>query len=112
MATPIQDIKINPGLRLTDPAFPSKSTRNNVEFVNRVGEYQKRMEELSQAIRETLNVQDVKLNFSVDRSTGQVVIRIIDGESGEVIREIPPEELLSLAREMEELTGILYNQEI
>ncbi len=31
--------------------------------------------------------------FSVDRDTHRVVVRIIDGDSGELIRTIPPEKL-------------------
>ena len=112
MTTPIQDIKTNLNVRLAETSAPTKPSREDKDAKNRMGEYRKRIEELSQTIREELNVQNVKLNFSVDRFTGKVVVRVIDGESGEVIREIPPEELLSLAREMKELTGILYNHEI
>ncbi len=37
-------------------------------------------------------VQSVKrnLNFSIDDSSGQVVVKVIDGDSGEVVRQILP----------------------
>ena len=35
-----------------------------------------------------------KLNFSVNEETGRVIIQVVDSESGEVVREIPPEEMI------------------
>lgn len=37
-----------------------------------------------------------ELHFTVDEETGRSVIKVIDSESKEVIKEIPPEEILSL----------------
>lgn len=39
-----------------------------------------------------------ELNISVDEESGQTVIRVIDPVSKEVIRQIPREEILALAR--------------
>ena len=39
-----------------------------------------------------------ELHFNVDKESGRTVIRVIDPESDEVIRQIPPEEILALAR--------------
>jgi flagellar protein FlaG len=52
-------------------------------------------------------VQNVhrNLNFSIDDSTGQTVVKVIDAESEEVIRQIPSEEMLALARRLNELNG-------
>ena len=43
------------------------------------------------------------LTFSVDDITGQTVIVVTDSESDEVVRQIPSEELLDLARKLQEL---------
>lgn len=42
-----------------------------------------------------------ELQFSVDETSGRTVIRVIDAETDEVIRQIPPEEVLALARYLE-----------
>ena len=39
------------------------------------------------------NLYNTYAEFSVDRDTHKVVVRIIDGNSGELIRTIPPEDL-------------------
>lgn len=50
------------------------------------------------------NVQR-NLNFSIDESTGQTVVKVIDAESEEVIRQFPSEEMLALARHLSEMNG-------
>lgn len=50
------------------------------------------------------NVQR-NLQFKVDDSTDRVVMSIVDKKTGEVIRQIPSEEVLALAQRMQELNG-------
>lgn len=45
------------------------------------------------------------LQFSVDDSTGETVIRVIDTQTKEVIRQIPPDEMLALARALLQMSG-------
>lgn len=40
------------------------------------------------------------LNFALDEDSGKMVVKIIDAESQELVRQIPPEELLVLARRL------------
>ncbi len=60
-------------------------------------------------------VQGVRreLRFSVDETTGRTVIRVLDAETEEVIRQIPPEELMAVARSLAEgreagIEGLLF----
>lgn len=45
------------------------------------------------------------LQFKVDETTNQVVVSVIDQKSGEVIRQIPSDEVLALAKRLKELYG-------
>lgn len=63
------------------------------------------------------SAQAQELSFSVHEKTGTVVVKVIDRESKEVIRQIPAEEMLRLAERMQELEGknepgLLLKQEI
>jgi len=65
-------------------------------------------QELTAAVGQIASyVQNVQrnLNFSVDEASGETVIKVIDSESSEVIRQIPSEEMLALARRLRELNG-------
>uniref|UniRef100_UPI00235966B8 flagellar protein FlaG n=2 Tax=Pseudomonas aeruginosa TaxID=287 RepID=UPI00235966B8 len=55
-------------------------------------------------------VQSVKrnVNFSIDDSSGQVVVKVIDGDSGEVVRQIPSEEVLKLAARLDDVRSVLF----
>ena len=52
-----------------------------------------------------------ELRFSVDDESGRSVIKVIDSSSREVIRQIPPEEVLALVAHMEEFdSGLVHEQ--
>lgn len=47
----------------------------------------------------------LQLSFHMDEKTDRVVISVIDKESQEVIRQVPPEEILKLAESLENIRG-------
>jgi flagellar protein FlaG len=55
---------------------------------------------------------DVNLKFSVNRASGQVVVAVTDEESGEIIRQIPSEEMVHLSTKLEEMMGLIFDQKI
>ena len=50
------------------------------------------------------------LSFSVDQVTGYNVVRVVNPDTNEVIRQLPSEELLKIARSMENWNSVLVNQ--
>lgn len=53
-----------------------------------------------------------QLSFRVDEETKRVVISVIDQESKEVIRQVPPEELLELAEKLDAARGSVVKQTV
>ena len=51
------------------------------------------------------------LNFSLDDSSGRVVVKVTDSVFGEVIRQIPSEEALRLAESLDEVRSLLFKAE-
>lgn len=47
------------------------------------------------------------VEFELSEHSGRTIIRLVDRESGEVIREIPPEELITLSERLEQIRGLL-----
>lgn len=45
------------------------------------------------------------LQFTVDDSTQELVVKIVDSNSGELVRQIPSEEMLAFIARMQELDG-------
>lgn len=58
-------------------------------------------------------VQAIKrdLNFRIDESSGRVVVQVLDGGSGDVVRQIPSEEALELAARLEDMRSLLFREE-
>ena len=69
-----------------------------------------------QKVVEKLNehVQKIQrdLQFSVDDASGRTIVRVINSETEEVVRQIPSEEVLRISRNIEEqladVTGLLF----
>lgn len=55
-------------------------------------------------------VQSVQRNlaFSIDESSGQVVVKVTDRDSGDVIRQLPSEEALRLSEQLETLRSLMF----
>ena len=49
------------------------------------------------------------VRFERDSGTEDLVVKIVDSDTDEVIRQIPPEELRNLTRHLKELSGNLVN---
>lgn len=48
-------------------------------------------------------------SVSVDRDSGMLVVRITDEVTGEIVKQIPPRELLEADRSMERIIGLLVD---
>jgi flagellar protein FlaG len=70
-------------------------------------------------LSEFVQISNRQLNFSVDEGSNKLVVKVTDVESGEVIRQIPSEEVLKLSERLQELqtevgtaVGLLFNKHV
>lgn len=78
-------------------------------------------DEISSAVeglKDFAKTSNRQLNFSIDEGSAKQVVKVTDAESGEVIRQIPSEEILKLSERLQELqsdlgatVGILFNKQ-
>lgn len=70
--------------------------------------------EIGEAV-ESLNqyAQSVQrqLEFTVDEESGKTIIKVIDAETGETIRDIPPEEVLNMQKQLKETSDQLFHRD-
>ncbi len=65
-----------------------------------------RKKELNRAIMHVSGyVQNItrQLNFSIDEELGKTIVRVIDENTGDVIRQIPSEDMLKLSKNLAEI---------
>lgn len=61
-------------------------------------------------VNDKMRMAKTKCEFSYHEETKRVSIKVIDEDTEEVIREIPPEETLEMLTKMWELAGILVDE--
>ena len=50
------------------------------------------------------------IEFTLDSDTGKVIVKMVDKETAQVIRQFPSEEMLALTRAMDKLQGLLIQR--
>jgi flagellar protein FlaG len=67
-----------------------------------------KIESVTRQIDSFLRSMNKSLQFRLDESTGRMIVSICDSETGEVIRQVPGEEALRIAQDLENrLSGML-----
>jgi flagellar protein FlaG len=67
------------------------------------------LQEAMAGLGELIQSQRRSLQFSVDAASGRTVIRVLDAQTQETIRQIPAEEVLNLSRWLRGSAGALIN---
>jgi flagellar protein FlaG len=98
-----------PGAELSRP--PVALAAEQVQPAAPQAQSREPLEEAVSSIKEFAQSIQRNLNFALDDSSGQVVVKVTDGISGEVIRQIPSEDALRLAESLEEARGLLFKAE-
>ncbi len=70
------------------------------------------LEKVAQQLQEFMGEMSRSLQFQVDEDSGRDVIKILDKTSGDVIKQYPSEEVLSLVSKLSESAGILIDQTV
>jgi flagellar protein FlaG len=70
------------------------------------------VEAMVDALKDLTETLQTKLNFSVDAGTNSIVVKVIDKDTDQVIKQIPPESMLELQEKMQDLTGFLLSENI
>jgi flagellar protein FlaG len=62
------------------------------------------------AINRAAKALNNSVQLSLDTDSGDAVVRVIDSETGQLIRQIPSEEALELRRAIERVAGLLIHR--
>ena len=87
----------------------AKTHQTRADATKNLEMIRERLKEISASLNEDMNIRSKSLKFSVDESTNRMLVKVIDKESGEIIRQIPSETILKVAHSLEALKGILFD---
>lgn len=99
VVTPVTPSNNAEGGSLDKKTLLSKNETLSVEEIERyVKDVQSRMDKMG-----------TNLRFTIDQSTEKIVVEITSKVDGEVIRKIPPAQLVELQSKVEEMVGLLFD---
>lgn len=52
-----------------------------------------------------------QLEFSIDEDNGEVIVKVVDAETRDVVREIPPEEIREMQKRLSEISSKLFHKD-
>ncbi|GEM_PF-2631490 len=64
-----------------------------------------------QKLNDFVQVVQRELQFSIDRDNGEVVVKVVDARTKDVVREIPPEEVRQMRKRLEEVSQKLFDSQ-
>ena len=67
------------------------------------------VKEAVEQIQRDIEAKSTDLRFTVDPATGKTIVSVVDSQTQEVVRQIPTEEIMKLARWIDRMQGLLVN---
>jgi flagellar protein FlaG len=64
------------------------------------------------AINAQLETMNRSLQFSINEKLKDIVVKIVDTKTGEIIRQIPPDEVLRLREHFKEMVGLILEKTV
>jgi len=74
------------------------------------GQEEEQLRDAADKTNEIVKELAQRLQFSVDKDTGKTVVKVIDQDTDEVIRQIPPKEMLEIAKALDTLQGLIIRK--
>jgi len=68
------------------------------------------IEKITNVLNESAKLFDISLRFSVESDINRIIVTVFDKTNDEVIRQVPPEEVVRLAKKLSEMVGVLFNK--
>jgi flagellar protein FlaG len=113
------DKKLDSQSNLVNSGRPSEDIKKAADSVRTTEQVnattQVDAEELNKAVNditESMSMMQKGLAFKVDEDLGIQVVKVIDVTTGELIRQMPNEEALEIAKKLNEVTGLLMKTEV
>ncbi|MFT2091425.1 flagellar protein FlaG [Paraglaciecola sp. 2405UD69-4] len=108
--------ELSEDLNLQAKVTESFADNQAVQQNTNLGQIEDAVTQISEFVQSSSRRQ---LNFSVDEDSNKQVVKVTDAESGDVIRQIPSEEVLKLSERLQDLqadvgtaVGLLFNKQV
>ncbi len=87
----------------------SASGRAASASIRKQREQNEKVREIAQELNKAMEATNTKLTFVVDQESKKAIVKVVDAETNRVIRQIPSEEAVLVAKKISRMMGILYD---
>lgn len=94
------DQKIREGDRSAEKVFPTAGSKK-AEALDRA----------LQKLNDTARAFQLRLRFQKHQASNRWIVRVVDPLDDQVLREIPPEQVLNIVAQIQDLIGILLDEQ-
>ena len=107
---PVPEVKVDTTLREPITEVAQEAETDKVDSLKSINSVAENIKEAIETLNSTLKKAPTKAIITKDEELNRFIVRIADKDSGEIIREIPPEALLKFARNLQEIKGLLFDE--
>lgn len=86
-------------------------SRTNVENKN-LASPKKAFEDLAKKLENLKKIVKTHFKYEILKNPDMIVLKIVDENNGEVVRQIPPEEAVRLAKAIDTLLGLFVDKHV
>ena len=105
-------MRVRPSAPEEAPPRVAPNVPKKAELNFDAGKLRQDLQDAVKMLNDQMNSSKQGLGFSFDESVNRPVVTVRNTQTGEVVRQIPSEDLLHIAHKLDDLKGILYNQKV
>jgi len=107
LPTAVQSSPTAPAERTAEAGQPKGGT-GPVEQARKPEQNQQPLDDMVSELNNLVRELHRELQFSVDDKSGETIIKVVDRETDEVVRQIPSEEVVRLRQRLQEAAGTIF----
>jgi len=111
-----EPVKVSPGSqKIKVQEKPQKKTQGgkvpqNTDDNNKAKVSEKAVSDAVEKVNKALEGTNRRMEYSVHKRTNEIIVKVIDETTGEIIREVPPEKILDMVANMLEMAGLIVDE--
>ena len=100
------------------PVIRKKRREVDIRNISQLTEFDKRELPISEQVvinaieraNKAISGINTKFEFSIHEKTKEIMVKVIDSDTNQIIREIPPEKILDMVAKMWEMAGLIVDE--
>lgn len=106
---PVVAAKATVAPKISIQEFSRVSAEHKTELMDQISSNLEKLDAAIEALNSAVQNVPTNLNFSVDKASKRFVVQVTDTQTGEVIRKLPGDAVLAMAKQIESLKGVLFD---